>query len=437
MTVKYRTMQFASGPSGFPVLIRSSRIKTKAPQRKQRPMILMKKTVQFVLLVLLPATLAACGDFEWLPDKNATTTQNSTTQNNTSQTSTDATTQNNSKQMGGAIQTTLTSLSQSVTTYAGNTSGSADGTGSAAGFNLPVSVTTDGTNLYVADSDNFTIRKIVIATGAVTTLAGTAGASGSTDGVGAAARFTSPSGITTDGTSLYVTDNQHHSVRKIDIATGSVAMLAGSGTCGWADGTGTAAGFCRPEGITTDGTYLYVADNPNSGASIRKISIATGIVTTFAGSANAFGTVDGIGAAAKFNYPIGITTDGSNLYVTEWNGDTIRKIVIATGEVTTLAGTAASPGSADGVGTAASFRNPFGITMDGANLYIADCNNNTIRKLVIATGAVSTLAGTAGASGSADGVGAEALFYYPRGITTDGTNLYVADMYNNTIRKVQ
>ena len=106
------------------------------------------------------------------------------------------------------------------------------------------------------------------------------------------------------------------------------------------------------------------------------------------------------------------------------------------GGVNTLAGAAASNGSTDGTGAAARFNYPYGIATDGTNLFVADSNNQTIRKVVIATGVVTTIAGTAGSSGSTDNTGAAARFYYPYGIATDGTNLFVADTNNRTIRKV-
>jgi len=120
-------------------------------------------------------------------------------------------------QMGGSIQDTELSLSTAVTTLAGTAgyTGSADGTGTSASFNNPNGITTDGTNLYVADLSNHLIRKIVISTGAVTTLAGT-GSSGSADGTGTSASFNSPTGITTDGTNLYVADNSTHLIRQIE-----------------------------------------------------------------------------------------------------------------------------------------------------------------------------------------------------------------------------
>lgn len=321
-----------------------------------------------------------------------------------------------------------------VTTIAGSAgnAGSADGTGSSSSFYTPSGITTDGINLFVADSNNYTIRKIVIASGEVTTLAGTAGMSGSTDAIGTAARFGLLGGIATDGTNLFIADSSNNTIRKVVIATGEVTTLAGSvGSIGSVDGTGAAARFYGPAGITTDGTNLFVSDSFSN--SIRKIIIATGVVTTIAGGSS--GSADGTGAAASFNDPFGITTDGTYLFVTDVGNYKIRKVDVSTGIVTTLAG-AGSPGSSDGYGSTARFNGPSGITTDGTDLFVADYFNHTIRKIVIATGAVSTLAGIAGSPGSLDGTGSSAMFYFPYGITTDGINLFVTELSNHIIRKV-
>jgi hypothetical protein len=334
----------------------------------------------------------------------------------------------------------LTSANAYVTTIAGTagTSGATDGIGSVARFDSPIGITTDGINLYVADQNNHLIRKIVIATGQVTTLAGSAGMIGHDDGIGSAARFNYPSGITTDGTNLYVADKNNHMVRKIVIASGEVMTLAGSNTRGGSDdGVGSAARFNSPFDITMDETNLYVADAGNH--NIRKIVITTGQVTTLSGSAYNSGNADGTGTSARFNMPNGITTDGVNLYVADTGNSTIRKIIIASGEVTTLAGSGERRGSTDGIGSAARFNSPFGITTGGINLYVSDNENQNIREIVITMGEVTTLAGPTGSLvgtwGAEDGVGTAARFIDPRGITTDGTNLYIAES-SNTIRKI-
>ena len=170
---------------------------------------------------------------------------------------------------------------------------------------------------------------------------------------------------------------------------------------------------------------------------LRKIAIATGEVTTLAGTAGTSGAADGTGTTALFNNPADIASDGTNLYIADSGNHTIRKIIIAAiVEVTTLAGTAGTSGAVNGTGTAALFKKPSSIATDRTNLYIADSGNHTIRKMVIATGVVTTPAGKAGTSGSADGTGTEALFNNPVGVATVGAILYVGDTGNNTIRKI-
>ncbi|RYE12512.1 MAG: hypothetical protein EOP51_31410 [Sphingobacteriales bacterium] len=314
-----------------------------------------------------------------------------------------------------------------VTTIAG-TPGTTDATGSAAGFYNPVSTTTDGNNIYVTDTTNHTVRKIVIDTKVVTTFAGTANMSGSTDGIGAAARFNGPRGITTDGTYLYVADSYSSKIRKIVLATGAVTTIAIT-----ANGT-EPANFSFICGMTTDSAILYLVDCSES--IVRKIVLATGVVSTLAGTAGLSGGSDGIGAAASFKFPQGITTDGTNLYVADTTNHTIRQIVIATGAVTTLAGTVNLSGTTDGSGALARFHFPDSLTTDGTNLYVADTSNNTIRRIVIATGTVTTLAGSATVSGSADGIGTAASFNSPTDLTTNGFELFVVDSLNTTIRKI-
>jgi len=302
------------------------------------------------------------------------------------------------------------------------------------GLSQPTEVAIDGANLYVTNYINNRINKIVIATGVVTTLAGST-ASGSADGTGTAASFNAPFGLASDGTNLYVADTSNNMIRKIVIATGVVTTLAGSTTSGSADGTGTAASFNGPAGVATDGTNLYVADTSNN--MIRKIVVATGVVTIVAGSTTS-GSADGVGAGASFSGPRDVATDGTNLYVADTNNNRIRKVVLATGVVTTLAGSTTG-GSADGTGTAATFLAPYGVATDGANLYVADWANHMIRKIVVATGVVTTLAGST-TSGSADGTGTAARFDYPYGVavtSSDPTRLFVADTYNNLIRMIR
>ncbi len=325
-----------------------------------------------------------------------------------------------------------------VTTLAGaaGQTGSIDGTGSAARFNYPWSVAVDGSgNVYVADTNNHTIRKVTSA-GDVTTLAGAAGLFGSVDGTGSAARFKYPEGVAVDAAgNVYVADSSNHTIRTVTPA-GQVTTLAGAaGQVGSVDGTGSAARFWIPANVAVDGSgNIYVADNGNN--TIREVT-PTGIVATLAGAAGQVGSADGTGSAARFNRPFGVAVYGSgNVYVTDSHNNTIRNVTPA-GVATTLAGAAGQTGSVDGAGGAALFSGPRSVAVDGSgNVYVADFNNNTIRK-VTSAGIVTTLAGAAGQFGSVNGTGSAARFNRPYSVAVDGAaNVYVADIGNHTIRKV-
>jgi sugar lactone lactonase YvrE len=391
-----------------------------------------------------------------------------------------------------------------VTTLAGASGvfGSADGTGGNARFGTPSAVAVDGAgNVYVVDTNNSLVRKITPA-GVVTTLGGVPGIAGSADGTGSNALFYSPYGVAADsagniyvadtvnntirrgvpaapgsggtgstggtGTSsqtgntaiintgsaggttqflyptgvavdssgnLYVTDASYNTVQKIT-AAGVGSRLAGTpGFAGWHDGAGSYALFNQPGGNAVDGAgNVYVGDTGNG--VIRKVA-TDGTVSTLAGSATNRGNQDGTGANASFSSPGGVAVDSAgNVYVADAFNQTIRKISAA-GAVTTLAGSPGNRGEADGTGGAAQFNHPLDVAVDGSgNVYVADAFNDTIRKITPA-GVVTTLAGSAGISGSNDGTGMNALFNQPAGIAVDGSgNVLVADTANATIRRV-
>ena len=326
---------------------------------------------------------------------------------------------------------------------------------------------------------NEAVSQIVYEPYTFTTLAGLASVSGTNDGAGSAARFFQPEGVAADYVgNIYVCDSWNNTIRKIT-ADGMVTTVAGiAGIQGTNDGTGYVAMFNRPWGVALDkADNIYIADL--GGQTIRKITpVGTNwIVSTLAGNINHIGNNDGIGSAARFDSPKRVAVDiATNLYVADANGirkvtpdgtvttivpnasavdiavdaatnlyiarpsnNTIGKItLIGTNWVTTtLAGTAGSIfSSADGVGTAAKFNGPTGITVDtNGNVYVVEEINRTVRKITT-NGVVTTLAGWPGYNGTNDGTGITARFNYIEGVTSDRNgNLYVTDILNQTIKK--
>jgi sugar lactone lactonase YvrE len=329
------------------------------------------------------------------------------------------------------------SSSGAVTTYAGavESPGTADGAATAARFHYPSSLalSSDG-SIYVADTENDTIR--MIGGGSVTTLAGLAGRVLTADGQGTSARFDAPYSTAVDSNGvIYVADQTAHVIRRIG-TDGVVTTFAGlPGVFGIDDGIGDGARFYSPSGVAVDSSgNVYVADTMNS--TVRKITPGR-VVTTLAGAGRTRGSADGAGAVARFDQPFGVAVDSNgNVYVSDAAANTIRKITPA-GVVSTLAGRSATPGSADGSGTNARFSVPYAIAVDSTGtVFVVDHGNHAIRR-VASDGTVTTLAGTAGSPGSADGRGASARFQYPSGIAVgrDGI-VYVADTDNQVIRAI-
>jgi hypothetical protein len=337
-----------------------------------------------------------------------------------------------------SMPASLTVNKVGVTTLAGwpGSSGSANGTGRAARFALAGGLRADNNgNVYVADSSNYTIRKVTAA-GVVTTVAGTPGTMGSTDGPVATALFAGIGGVAIDPSgNLYVADSGNYTIRKITPA-GIVSTLAGvAGSRGEVDGTGSAARLYDPQNLAVDGEgNIYVSDG--MGDVIRMITPA-GVVTTLAGTPLTAGSADGTGSAAMFNDPTGVSVDHSgNVYVADFGNDTVRMIAPG-GVVTTLAGTPLKVGSADGTGSAAMFNGPAGVGVDSSgNVYVADSSNDTIR-VINPSGFVTTVAGQAGDADSVDGLATNARFDNSGDVCVDYSGIvYVADAGNSTIRRI-
>jgi hypothetical protein len=390
-----------------------------------------------------------------------------------------------------------------VTTIAGfaGFNGTNDGFGSAARFFLPSGIAVDSSGtIYVADTGNDTIRKIVPSgsAGTVTTIAGLALQPGSNNGTGSDARFSAPAGIALDNlNNLYVADAGNFIIRQMTQSGGSwtVSTIAGfAGTRGNADGAGSAASFGDPEAVCLDNSgNLYAADTQSN--TIRQVTFSGGVwnVATIAGQPGIPGSTDATGTNALFYQPQALVADASgNLFIADTHNATIRRLTAGSWSSATIAGSAASqltgvrlwapagmtidpqgnyyvadsgnhvirrltrvgshwqittvagqvsnPGSADGTGTSAQFNAPRGVCADaGGTLYVADSLNYTIRRItpVGTNWVVSTIVGQAGFRGGANGTNSDARFYLPYGVAVDGaTNVYVTDMLYDAVRKV-
>jgi streptogramin lyase len=367
---------------------------------------------------------------------------------------------------GGLLAMWMIAASGSAQTYvfrnvAGNaaTYGITDGTNGNALFNGPAGVAVDGQgNLYVADQISCTIRKITpIGTNwVVTAIAGSANQINGNrvqDGTNSQALFNWPTGIVVDPSgNLFVADQFNNAIRKVTPMPGTtnwvVTTIAGQGpnSTGFADGTNSTALFDQPAGIAVDAnSNVFVADQYNH--AIRKVTPMPGttnwVVTTIAGQGpNTNGAVDGTNTAAQFNAPSGIAMDANgNLFVADQFNNEIRKMTPSGTNwiVTTIAGHAppGKTGFADGTNTAR-FNNPTGLAVDtNGNVYVADEKNDAIRKLTpLGTNWVTTtIGGHALTSGTNNGSGTNALFYFPFSLAVDGKgSVFVADMDNNTIR---
>jgi DNA-binding beta-propeller fold protein YncE len=347
---------------------------------------------------------------------------------------------------------TLAGISPAATAIAkaasGPVYGTANGQGTVARFHGPQGVVADGSgNVYVADTGNNLIRKID-STGLVTTLAGGGGAAliGTADGTGTGATFNSPAGIAIDSTNTYlvVADYYFHAIRKIVISSGAVTTLNSN--------------LGLPTGVSVDPTgNVYVADPNFQG--ILKVAASDGSLSLVAGkmgstyvngvgaTVTSAGYVDATGYNAFFNNPSGLAfvadaTNGDYLLVADRVNNKIRKVIISSGAVTTFAGGGASPqygyGTAAVASGSAQFSNPCGIALDstGTSVYVADTYNNMVRKIVLATGQTSVVAGLYSSgyrSGGLDG----AYLYQPFGVAVDSSGkIYVGDMLNSAIRVV-
>ncbi len=302
-------------------------------------------------------------------------------------------------------------------------------------------------NLYIADYYNQRVR-IVFPNGVITTVAGTgvAGYSGDS-GPATGAQLNSPQGVAVDSAgNLYIADSGNQRIRRVS-ANGTIATAAGTGSAGYSGDSGlaTSAQLCNPLGVAVDAAgNLYIADTGflfqgTNGNRIRMVS-TSGIITTVAGNgAWDFSTDGGTATTAALENPYGVAVDSAgNLYIADTFTNRIRKV--SAGIITTVAGTSAQGFKGDGgAATSAWLNTPVGVAVDAAgNLYIADSQNNRVRKVKAAGGAISTVAGSGSVPFSGDGGPASlAQFSTPFAVATDRSgNVYFSDNDNSRVRKV-
>jgi len=335
-----------------------------------------------------------------------------------------------------------------ITTVAGNGTYEYSGDKGAAtssSLNGPSGVAVDSAgNIYIAETGNNCIRKVAAGTGIITTVAGngTYGYSGD-NGAATSAGLEGPSGVAVDsGGNIYIADTGSNCIRKVAAGTGIITTVAGNGTHDYSgdNGAATSASLAWPYGVAVDSTgNIYIADYGSN--RIRKVTAGTGIITTVAG----FGTIgyfgdNGPATSASLDYARGVAVDSAgNIYIADNENNRIRKVTAGTGIITTVAGNGTQGYFGDnGTATSASLFQPDSMAVDSAgNIYIADTENNRIRKVAAATGIITTVAGNGSFTYSGDNGATSASLFVPSGVAVDSAgNIYIADFGNNRIREV-
>ncbi len=356
---------------------------------------------------------------------------------------------------GAALAALLIMLSASVipaeaqpgyiTTVAGGGTGGDGGAAVAAALLQPGAVAVDAAgNLYIADTDAQRVRKVNSSTGIITTVAGNGSAgSGGDGGAATAATLNYPVGVAVDsGGNLYITEFFGQRVRRVSSATGVISTYAGNGTqaFGGDGGAATAASLDSPWGVSVDPVgNLYIADSGNN--RIRKVTAATGVISTIAGSSSGFSGDGGLATAATLAEPTDVSVGGDgNFYIVDFGNNRIRKIIASSGIISTVAGDGSAAFGGDGAqATSAQINQPYGVAADPAgNIYIADSYNHRIRYVAAATGVISTIAGTGTALFGGDGgLAINASFELPLDVAiSGGSDLLIADYGNARVRRL-
>lgn len=332
-----------------------------------------------------------------------------------------------------------------ITTVAGNGTPSFSNGSSAitAELDNPSSVALDGAgNFYLADTKNNRIRE-VSPSGSITTVAGTGTAHFSGDnGLATSAELSGPSGVAVDGAgNIYIADTGNSRIREVNASTGIITTVAGTGsaTYGGDGGAATSADLNLPYGVAVDGARdIYIADSYNN--RVREVNAATGVITTVAGNGvSNFNGDNGSATSAELNVPASVALDSSgNMYIADAFNNRIRE-VNTSGVITTVAGDGVASYNGDNIpAVSAELYTPAGVAVDAAgNIYIADTYNNRIREVNV-SGAITTVAGNGtGNFGGDNGPATGAELATPAGVALDSAgNLYIADYQNDRIRRV-
>lgn len=330
-------------------------------------------------------------------------------------------------------------------TVAGGVKGNQDGVGTAARFALPTGLTAsaDGDYLYICDYSNNSIRKMRLSDNDVTTLSGSL--PGYENGPADEARFLNPYYLSLgrDDTVVFVTDYKNNRIRAVDAESGLTDKIVGGGRSGFQDGPDgeSTVSFSNTYGValTSDSSALYLSDV----VSIWKVDLQNKTSSVVAPSCYTGSAITNDTAYDRPNRGVSqkivLSADEKTLYVADATCNMIRSIDIASGTTEIVAGDPAqTAGFADGTGTDVRFSQPNSLTLtpDGRELYVTDSRNHRIRKVTVATGETVTVAGLT--QGFADGAGADARFSLPCGIviSPDGRLLYVTDAFNRRIRRI-
>ncbi len=336
-----------------------------------------------------------------------------------------------------------------ISTVAGNGQWLYAGDGGAAtdtSIFLPGGVALDAAgNFYIADSGNNRVRRVDGTTGDISTVAGVGSPSSANDGfAGVVAGVSNPGALLLSGAGdLYIADSSNHAIRKLSLATGKLTTVAGKlnqqGYTG-DGGLATAATLNTPEGLAFDTNgNLYIADTKNH--VIRKVDAQTQMISTYAGTQGGFAGDGGAAIAAKLNGPWGLASDVlGNLFIADLNNNRIRKVA-SDGTITTVAGNGSNGSATDAqLATATPISNPAAVAVDVAgNLYVADSGHNTVRKVSASSGIAMAIAGTSNPTFAGDGGPATmAGLYGPYALTLDSLgNLFIADIFHHRIREIQ